>query len=425
LLVLLAVLVAVRGDVGLMLIVLAIPWAPLHKTFGPLRFSCLEIITLLTVAGQLRRELVASVARWRQGQRPDPSLSALWSRLWRTDALDLGMVALLTVSFLSLAASEWLRVSLRELRVVVLQAAFVYWLILRLRPGRNELLRLADLFVLSVVAFCLHGLGQYLWTEDVIVAEGVRRMRSIYGSPNNLALLLDRTLPLLLAVTLWGTVGRRRLLYAVAALLASICLFLTFSRAAWLFGLTAGVLALALLAGRRGWLVAAGLVIAGLMALLPIVGTARFSSLLSLQGTTLLRIKLWEAAWEMARDHPLWGVGLDNFLYQYPRYIRPEALSEPNLSHPHNVFLDVWLRLGVPGLAAFAWLEWAFFRRAFSVWKRRADPELWAVGVGLMAGMIALLAHGLVDAALFVVELAALWAFILGLLRRLTELVKH
>jgi hypothetical protein len=51
----------------------------------------------------------------------------------------------------------------------------------------------------------------------------------------------------------------------------------------------------------------------------------------------------------MIRDHPLTGLGLDNFLYYYPEYILPEALAEPNLSHPHNILLEALYELGVLG----------------------------------------------------------------------------
>ncbi|HOG47889.1 MAG TPA: O-antigen ligase family protein, partial [Anaerolineae bacterium] len=164
-----------------------------------------------------------------------------------------------------------------------------------------------------------------------------------------------------------------------------------------------------------------GLALAGVLLLVPVLGTARFRSLVSLQGTSLLRVKLWEASCDMALDHPWLGVGLDNFLYHYPDYIRPEAMAEPDLSHPHNWPLDFWLRLGLPGLAAFLWLARSFFRRALRLWRRRADPALTALTIGLIAAMVDMLAHGLIDAAFFVVELAALFALLVGLLRAMEE----
>ena len=54
----------------------------------------------------------------------------------------------------------------------------------------------------------------------------------------------------------------------------------------------------------------------------------------------------------MIANHPLRGVGLDGFLYAYrSRYVLPSAWEEPNLSHPHNLLLDAWTRLGLAGVA--------------------------------------------------------------------------
>ncbi len=414
---LVACLVAARADVGLMLAIFLVPLAPLQKGFGGWRFSYLELVTLLAVAAQGLRELRALL------QRPP---AEPWRRFWGgraqaavrgMNALDAGFALLVGAGLLSLAASAQLRLSLRELRVVLLQAAFLYWLLRQVRLSREGVLHLVDALVLGITAVSLQGLHQYAFTDQVIVAEGVRRARGIYGSPNNLALALGRGLPLLLAVLLVGPQGRRRWLYGGAAAVAGVALFLTFSKGAWLLGVPAALLAVGLLTGKRGRLAAAGLVLVGALVLVPLLGTARFGSLFSLQGTSLLRVKLWEAAWQMALDHPWLGVGLDNFLYHYHTYIRPEAMAEPNLSHPHDWVLDFWLRTGLPGLAAFVWLQWAFFRRALGIWRRRMDPALTALAIGLVGAMVDMLAHGLIDAAFFVVELAGLFAVIVGLLR--------
>ena len=65
----------------------------------------------------------------------------------------------------------------------------------------------------------------------------------------------------------------------------------------------------------------------------------------------------------MIRDHPLFGVGLDNFLYAYRgRYILDAAWQEPNLNHPHNIILDFATRLGLLGLLAGGWMIFVLAR---------------------------------------------------------------
>lgn len=408
--------ILMRPDVGLMLAVFLIPLAPLQKAFGPARFSYLEIVTLLTLGSWLTQEGFAVVARWRGQRRLTLPLAGA---LRRANGLDVGFALLLAASGVSLLASTNLRVSLRELRVVVLEAAFLYWLVSRGRLGRQGVLQLVDALMLGIALVSLQGLYQFLWTERVIDVEGVRRVRGIYGSPNNLALVLGRALPILLAMLLCGPRGWRRWAYGLAVLPIAACLFLTFSKGALFFGVPASLVVLGLFGGRRSRAAVVGLVVLGALGLVPLLRTVRFATVFSLQGTSLLRLKLWEAALEMAGDHPWLGVGLDNFLYQYPRYIRPEAMSEPNLSHPHNVVLDFWLRLGVPGLITLGWLQWSYFRQALRLWQQHSDPALWALTVGLVGAAADMLAHGLVDASFFVVELGAMYAVMAALVRRM------
>ena len=68
-------------------------------------------------------------------------------------------------------------------------------------------------------------------------------------------------------------------------------------------------------------------------------------------GASSTRWLIWKASARMALDHPVWGVGLDQFYTQYwPRYVEPAGWPERYTSHAHNLFLDVWLRLGILGV---------------------------------------------------------------------------
>jgi O-antigen ligase len=135
----------------------------------------------------------------------------------------------------------------------------------------------------------------------------------------------------------------------------------------------------------------------------------------------------------MLRDHPLLGVGLDNFLYQYrTRYVLPSAWEELNLSHPHNLALDFWLRLGLAGMAVLLWLLVAFFQKGWHTYRVLASAEdacqagepdsLRWLALGLMGGMVAATAHGLVDNAFFLVDLAFVFMLMLALVQSVDSL---
>src|SRR5207249_1227032 len=102
-----------------------------------------------------------------------------------------------------------------------------------------------------------------------------------------------------------------------------------------------------------------------------------------LRQTGGFRVDLWQSSLEMIRDHPLLGIGLDNFSYVYQQlYLREGAAAEPNLSHPHNWIFDFWLSLGFLGLVAFVWLLLRFWRSS------RGTSWLLAGAAGAIADML-------------------------------------
>ncbi|MFH1927399.1 MAG: O-antigen ligase family protein [Chloroflexota bacterium] len=411
-----------RRDLALVSIVVAAPLAVYSKPLGSMRFSLVEVLSLCA--------LLAHAIHWLQdhGRKIRGSIGRSGIRVTVAemvaglDLMDKAVLFFLVVSLLSLATSANLRVSLRELRTVVLEPVVFYLLIRDGHMGRRKLLWLGDAFVAVGLVLSLHGLYQYAFTDDVIVAEGVRRVRGIYGSPNNMGLLLGRLLPVAVAMAWTGRTTWRRWLYGGACVPIMLCLFLTYSRGAWLLGVPGAMIFLGLLRGRRSFTIVLGIVLVALLSLIPLAGSERIASIFQFQeGTGFLRQRLWESALHMIRDHPLSGIGLDNFLYLYPDYMLPGAEIEPNLSHPHNIILDYWTRLGILGVVSLAWLLGTFFRAGLRLYRSQIETDSGAVALGLMASMVAFVTHGMIDSSYFVVELAFVFFMSLGVLRCLQE----
>jgi putative inorganic carbon (HCO3(-)) transporter len=144
------------------------------------------------------------------------------------------------------------------------------------------------------------------------------------------------------------------------------------------------------------------------VASLPVLDSERVSSHLSLtRGTSFIRVQLWESSLRMIQDHPLLGVGMDNFLYHYRSgYMLPEAVAEPNLSHPHNFVLTFWLQMGIAGLAAFLWLLVTLVRMWHAVWSMDPGPFERAAMAGVAGATVDMVVHGLVDNSYFLVDMA-------------------
>jgi O-antigen ligase len=397
------ILILFRLDLGLALVALVVPFYMLPRAFDPYVFSMAEIVLMMCLVAWALRQAPQIIRVLETGIR-----EARWSPVpIRPSTLDWATLAFVLVSVASLFVAEYLKYALREFRGIVLEPVLFY-LMLRTVVRRDETLwRIVDALMLAGVIVAVVGLAQYIFNINTITAEaGQHRLRSVYGSPNNVGLFLGRVLPVLVAVALLGR-GWRRWAYGLSVLPVALAVLLSFSKGALLLGIPAALLVIGVLAGGRWlWAALAALGVGGLAAL-PLLRTPRFQSLLDLtSGTSFFRVNVWQSALLMIRDHPILGVGLDNFLYQYRgRYMFPDAWAEPTLSHPHNIILDYAARLGLLGLAAGVWLQVAFWRTAWPL-RKLADPLKRALAIGLMASMADFLAHGLVDASYFVVDLS-------------------
>ncbi len=391
--------------------------------------SAPEALVWLGLTGVLLGWLVVLWTRRNRIVLPGPGGSArivLATGSFRRMPLDWPVAALLAVSAVSLAAAAQRGVAIHELRTVIVAGALAYVLVRLASPlidePETELWSVVWGIGLGGVVVAVWGIAQALTGAGLITAEGVARVRGPYGSPNNLALYLSHSLPLLLATAALAARRDKRRWALLMALPMLAALLLTFSKGGLLLGLPAALLVMGLVAGGRWrWVAPLAVVLGGLL-LLPLFQTERFASLLDLQGgTTFFRLQLWRGAWNMIQDHPWLGVGLDNFLYAYrTTYVLPAAWQELNLSHPHNILLDFWTRLGVLGVAVGGWLFVAAFAGI-----RRSLPQVHgdkrAALIGLLGSLVATLVHGLIDNSVFLPDLMILFMLTLGLIARVEE----
>lgn len=159
-------------------------------------------------------------------------------------------------------------------------------------------------------------------------------------------------------------------------------LFLGFSqtRGVWI-GLVVCVLVMAVARPSR---LGSGLILLGALGVACI---ALFKPEVLLQRGVSYRPELWRGGIQLILDHWVTGLGFKEYLIPVPEIRR-------FFKHPHNLFLDTGVRLGVPGLLLFGWLWLAAGWRG---WISRAQPlgqallALWVFsGVSLMTDGIGL-----------------------------------
>ncbi len=264
-------------------------------------------------------------------------------------------------------------------------------------------------------------------TFSVNAFNGLPRVTSVYGNPNNLGLYLGRVWPLAaaLAVIEWR-VGVRKGLASAYALGAALCLggiLVSFSRGAWL-GAAVALLVLVFPWIRRrfqSWMLlclfVCGATLAGVCALMLLLrGTLA-------GGSASVRLLFWREALALIEQHPF-GLGLDQYYY-YHNPVFGRSLIDPVLANmqdrtahgPHSLVFELWLNLGPLGLLAVGWLVARAFQRVRVVLAIEPATPAGFLAQGAIAALAAALAHGLVDTFYFWPDLAIAFWLLLMLIR--------
>ncbi len=124
-----------------------------------------------------------------------------------------------------------------------------------------------------------------------------------------------------------------------------------------------------------------------ILVLLGLASVVVFKPEILLQRGVSFRPELWNGGVQLMLDH--WGMGLG-----FHQYLIPVPEIGQSFKHPHNLFLDIGVRLGVPGLLLFGWL---WLTAGWRGWISRAQPlgqvllALWVFsGASLMTDGIGL-----------------------------------
>lgn len=354
------------------------------------------------------------------------------------------------------------RDALRAFREEVFDPIVYLLLALYCLRARSDITRLLLALFGSAFLVALEGLVQYVLFKNHLAldTDGVRRITAVFGSANNIGLYFDYSLPIGIALLLFSRrndfgparTGLVKALVILALLPMLAALYMSQSRGAWIaIGLVVVALVVLALPTRKMMLVAAGALV--------VVGGAIFyvkrSSILnyfieghqSISGisTVSKRLYLWLSALRMIRDRPWFGFGLNNWLCYYsdntvcnipalknhhywilniPGTTLSTGLAdEPTLSHPHNIFLDVWVSMGVFGLLAFLALIVLFFwllvrqLKHIHMSRDKTDSSLRWMVMGVGAAMLAGLGQGLGDSAFLEQDMAfCFWILVVALL---------
>lgn len=443
-----------RLPFAIALIPLSLPYYLQQKTMiSHYSFSITEIALLTCVVVALSQFLLQR-GNWR------------YYLSWREQRDRIGPFALPIAAFVLAAGISVLiafshRVALRAFREEVFEPVLYVCLAMFCLRTRQDVARLLLAMLLSGLVVALLGVAQYFLFRSQLVLEsdGIRRVHAMYGSANSIGLFFDYVLPIglaLLLVRAWTTTSIWRSKWVIIGAIV-ICLpmllvlYLSQSRGAWVAVGIAFIFILALSIRNRKGLLVGGLI--GIFILGAIVFVFHRPILnffiaghQDINGISTLtkRLFLWLSALRMIRDHIWFGVGMENWLCYYSpntECVDPAIIhhywilqnpftgastglqDEPTLSHPHNIFLHVWVSMGLFGLLAFiavlVLFFWLFGRILLFLHKRRTerDAAMWWMTIGVGTAMFAGVIQGQVDSSFLAQDLSfCFWILVTALL---------
>jgi len=342
-------------------------------------------------------------------------------RLERTD-LNLPFAIFLITVIPSLFVSNYHLLSLRAFFAKVLKFVLLYFVIVE---NMNTKSKLKDLFIIALISMiiimtdglvqyyggCVDFLHKYPAFKYRLPDEGFFKgfPTASFPYPNDFAAWMLLTLTPLACVTMFSLKNKN-----IRYLTAFICFgllylfFLTKARGAWI-ALAVSVIYIAL-SKKKIWL----LILIAAFIILPFIFRMEMAEYIFGFGSIGDRFSMWGTGWEIFKNHPLIGNGLNTFFLEFKEY-RNDKWKGLKGSYAHNCYLQMAADTGLVGLAGFVWLMLSYF---FSVVKRLKDikdefygPILWGISIGAFAFLI----HSFFDTNLYSLNLATLFWCAIGI----------
>ena len=107
------------------------------------------------------------------------------------------------------------------------------------------------------------------------------------------------------------------------------------------------------------------------------------------------RIDLWRTNFEIFKDNPIFGVGLERSQLHLAEYYQKLNIEHGFHGHAHNDFLYILSGVGFPGTIAWLWLCGYFIFLAFKLYKNSIDYRLQVLTLGALGAQIYIHVGGL------------------------------
>lgn len=298
-------------------------------------------------------------------------------RIIRFEPIDIAVLAFAVLLFFGGSVS----LSSSSLKPALLMVCFImaYFLTVGLITTREWLVRCSVAAVAAGTLESLYGIFMYFtgrgyssdaWLDSEMFSALSGRAVGTLENPNMLGEYLILIIPIAVGMFIGRGEGLRRFQAFLCLGAMGACLVFTWSRGAWLGLIFAALLFLFMWHRRSVWVIVAGVAsIPFLPYVLPASIVARFTSIGNMgDSSTSYRVYIWRATVNMIKDNFLTGIGIggDAWNRVYPLYSYLGVEAAP---HSHNLYLQIWLELGIAGMLAFLVFAFLLYQSGFTMFR--------------------------------------------------------
>jgi O-antigen ligase len=319
-----------------------------------------------------------------------------------------------------LSALKTIELSLTVKEIVRwLELFLIYYLTINLvKDGKESRIILYSLLLTLAIAFTCGIISDY---NDVRSTFLGYRAAFIFGNPNPFAGYVDLVIPVFFGMTMVSVLLWERIMLGAFTILSVIVLFLTFSRAAWLY-LLLTIILISFLAKvkKKGLSLFVILIITFAASLLSSNIKGNLMNRFRLKPTLISldkRVSSYSVGFDMVNDNLILGIGIGNYPLLIKESTKITTIIQSNL---HNMYLQVFVETGIIGLSAFIFWLVCVTKHLMSSLRALGNSKHYWLFVGLMGGVIVYLFNNLTD-VLVVHGIHLQWGIILGLAVVLTQ----
>lgn len=281
--------------------------------------------------------------------------------LFSRTSLDLPIAAFFLWGLISLLTATNLRYSINEIRGEMATYFLLFYLVINNLRDEEKIKDLIKTLTLGVFTMSFYGIIEFLQRENRSLTEMVK----INSLTVDLGVYLILAVPVVFILYGLSNSIKEKFFMSIVDLIALFALYLTHNRAAWV----AFIAQVILLTGiKKKWKT----LLAAIFMIIILMVIAIFSPVKDVlihevpvpspkgemvgRETALSRIVIWKEGIGKIREHPLTGIGYgkESFKKAFPD--NPIMLEDKGLWHTHNIFMEIALEIGIPGLIIFLWL---------------------------------------------------------------------